>query len=30
MLFVSKSFSLPGERIGYIVVLDEVADFGAV
>ena len=26
----SKSFSLPGERIGYIVVPDEVADFGAV
>ena len=26
----SKSFSLPGERIGYIVVPDEVADFDAV
>ena len=26
----SKSFSLPGERIGYIVVPDEVADFGKV
>ena len=26
----SKSFSLPGERIGYIVIPDEVADFGAV
>lgn len=26
----SKSFSLPGERIGYIVVPDEVADFGQV
>lgn len=26
----SKSFSLPGERIGYIVVPDEVSDFGAV
>lgn len=26
----SKSFSLPGERIGYIVVPDEVADFGRV
>lgn len=26
----SKSFSLPGERIGYIVVPDDVADFGRV
>lgn len=26
----SKSLSLPGERIGYIVVPDEVADFGMV
>lgn len=26
----SKSFSLPGERIGYIVVPDEVADFNQV
>ena len=26
----SKSFSLPGERIGYIIVPDEVADFGKV
>ncbi|MCR5560024.1 MAG: pyridoxal phosphate-dependent aminotransferase [Schwartzia sp.] len=26
----SKSFSLPGERIGYIVVPDTVADFGKV
>ena len=26
----SKSFSLPGERIGYIVVPDEVEDFGRV
>lgn len=26
----SKSFSLPGERIGYIVVPNEVEDFGAV
>ncbi len=26
----SKSFSLPGERIGYIVVPDEVANFNAV
>lgn len=26
----SKSFSLPGERIGYIVVPDEVEDFGQV
>ena len=26
----SKSFSLPGERIGYIVVPDEIADFGMV
>ncbi|TYZ24566.1 pyridoxal phosphate-dependent aminotransferase [Selenomonas ruminis] len=26
----SKSFSLPGERIGYIVVPDEVANFGKV
>lgn len=26
----SKSFSLPGERIGYIAVPDSVADFGAV
>ncbi len=26
----SKSFSLPGERIGYIVVPDEVSDFGKV
>ncbi|WP_294159353.1 pyridoxal phosphate-dependent aminotransferase [uncultured Selenomonas sp.] len=26
----SKSFSLPGERIGYIAVPDTVADFGAV
>lgn len=26
----SKSLSLPGERIGYIVVPDEVADFGRV
>jgi aspartate aminotransferase len=26
----SKSFSLPGERIGYIVVPDEVEDFGCV
>ena len=26
----SKSFSLPGERIGYIVVPDSVADFGKV
>ena len=26
----SKSFSLPGERIGYIVVPDEVANFGMV
>lgn len=26
----SKSLSLPGERIGYIVVPDEVADFGCV
>ncbi len=26
----SKSFSLPGERIGYIVVPDEIADFGKV
>ena len=26
----SKTFSLPGERIGYIVVPDEVVDFGAV
>ena len=26
----SKSFSLPGERIGYIVVPDAVADFGKV
>ena len=26
----SKSFSLPGERIGYVIVPDEVADFGQV
>lgn len=26
----SKSFSLPGERIGYIVVPDSVADFGKI
>ncbi len=26
----SKSFSLPGERIGYIVVPDEVEDFGRI
>ena len=26
----SKSFSLPGERIGYIVVPDEVADFSKI
>lgn len=26
----SKSFSLPGERIGYIVIPDEVADFNLV
>ena len=26
----SKSFSLPGERIGYIVVPDTIADFGKV
>lgn len=26
----SKSLSLPGERIGYIVVPDEIADFGLV
>ncbi len=26
----SKSFSLPGERIGYIVVPNEIADFGQV
>ena len=26
----SKSFSLPGERIGYIVVPDEIADFGKI
>ena len=26
----SKSFSLPGERIGYIVVPDEVEDFGKI
>lgn len=26
----SKSLSLPGERIGYIVVPDEIADFGRV
>jgi len=26
----SKSFSLPGERIGYIIVPDEVADFGKI
>ncbi len=26
----SKSFSLPGERIGYIVVPSEVADFGKI
>lgn len=26
----SKSLSLPGERIGYIVVPDEVADFGKI
>lgn len=26
----SKSFSLPGERIGYIVVPDEVADFNMI
>lgn len=26
----SKSFSLPGERIGYIAVPDEVADFGKI
>ena len=26
----SKSFSLPGERIGYIVVPDRVADFGKI
>ena len=26
----SKSFSLPGERIGYIVVSDEVAEFGKI
>ncbi len=26
----SKSFSLPGERIGYVVIPDEVADFPAV
>lgn len=26
----SKSFSLPGERIGYIIVPDAVADFGKV
>ncbi|MBQ6296844.1 MAG: pyridoxal phosphate-dependent aminotransferase [Selenomonadaceae bacterium] len=26
----SKSFSLPGERIGYIVVPDEVADFNKI
>ncbi len=26
----SKSFSLPGERIGYIVVPDEIVDFGMV
>ncbi|MBR5914197.1 MAG: pyridoxal phosphate-dependent aminotransferase [Selenomonadaceae bacterium] len=26
----SKSFSLPGERIGYIIVPDEVVDFGKV
>ena len=26
----SKSFSLPGERIGYIVVPDSIADFGKI
>lgn len=26
----SKSFSLPGERIGYIVIPDEVEDFGKI
>ena len=26
----SKSFSLPGERIGYVIVPDEIADFGKV
>ena len=26
----SKSFSLPGERIGYIVVPDEICDFNAI
>jgi aspartate aminotransferase len=26
----SKSFSLPGERIGYIVVPDEIADFNSI
>ncbi len=26
----SKSFSLPGERIGYIIVPDEVVDFGKI
>lgn len=26
----SKSFSLPGERIGYIVIPDSVADFGQI
>ena len=26
----SKSFSLPGERIGYIVVPDEIEDFGKI
>ena len=26
----SKSFSLPGERIGYIIVPDEVEDFGKI
>ncbi len=26
----SKSFSLPGERIGYVIVPDEVEDFGKV
>ena len=26
----SKSFSLPGERIGYVIVPDEVADFGKI